>query len=269
MQKFITRGPKEGQCNICGEYGELTEDHTPPKGADRITQVEMHHIVNMVSAERPGSRGRISQNGVKFRTLCKKCNNELLGANYDVAFNDFSHKVSSYLTSQLRLPKVMYIKAKPQKIARSLFGHLSAIGVERYLKGPHTEDMKGWFQDESRNMPDYINIHYWVFPYKTQVPVRDAALRNLQVNDVALIWLMKFFPISFLMIWNNPEGYDYPQFPNFSAYRTLGADEETDMPINLNVVPHERWPEAPEDHSFLVYGEGAMGVTEKPKRKGG
>lgn len=267
MQKFITRGSKKGQCNICGEFGVLTDDHTPPKGAARITQVEMHHIVNLVGAEKPGSRGRVSQNGVKFKTLCKKCNNELLGANYDIAFNDFSQKISSYLTSQIELPKIMHINAKPQKIARALFGHLSAIGVDRYLKGPHTEDLKDWFQDESRNLPEYINIHYWVFPYKTQVLVRDGALRNLQVDDVAVIWLMKFFPIAFLMVWNNPGGYDYPQFPNFSAYRTLGADEQVEMPIYLNVVPHERWPEAPESHSFLLYGEGAMGVTEKPKRK--
>lgn len=267
MQKFVTRGPKHGQCNICGEVGELTEDHTPPKGAVRITQVEMHHIVNLAAAEKPGSRGRVSQNGVKFRTLCKRCNNELLGANYDLAFNDLSQRISSYLTAQLKLPKIMHVRAKPQKIARALFGHLSAICINRYLKGPHTEELKEWFLDEAKHLPNYINIHYWVYPYKTQVLVRDGVLRNLQVKDEAFIWLMKFFPIAYLMVWDNPSGYDYPQFPNFSGWRALGSDEEVEMPIYLSVVPHERWPEAPEKHSFLIYGEGAMGVVEKPKRK--
>ncbi len=154
-----------------------------------------------------------------------------------------------------------------KKIARALFGHLSAIGISRYKKGPHTEELKEWFFDESIHLPECINIHYWIYPYKTQGLIRDAALRNLQAKDPAVICLMKFFPIAFLMIWNNPTGYDYPQFPNFSWWRTLEPDDEVDMPINLDQVPHERWPEYPENHSFLLYGEGAMGVKEKPKKK--
>ena len=266
MRKFITRGPKKGICNICGEYGVLTEDHTPPKGSVRIKQVEMNHIVKLLSAERAGSRGRVSQNGVKFRTLCSDCNSGLLGANYDVAFNEFANKASMYLTSKIELPNIMYISGKPQKIARALFGHMAAIGVDRYKKGPHTEELRNWFQNENQHLPNYLNIYYWVYPYNTQILVRDGALRNLRLAESAVIWLMKFYPIAFLIVWNNPKGYEYPQFPNFSNYRELAADEDIEMPIYLNVVPHQRWPEAPEENSFLLFGEGAMGVTEKPKK---
>lgn len=267
MRKFKTRGAKNGQCNICGDIGPLTEDHTPPKGSVRITQVEMNHITNLLSAERAGLRGRISQNGVKFRTLCNRCNNSLLGANYDIAFNDFSQNVSTYLNTSLTLPDTVHIRGKPQKIARALFGHLTAIGIDRYRKGPNTEDLKEWFLDEGKQMPSYLNISYWVYPYKTQVLIRDGGLRNLRVQDTAVIWLMKYYPVAFFMVWDKPAGYDYPELPNFNNWRTIGANSEVEMPIHLNVIPHQRWPEAPEDHSFCIYGEGAMGVTEKIRRK--
>src|SRR5690349_372794 len=132
MRRFVTRGPKTGKCNMCGNDGPLTEDHTPPKGAIRASQVEMHHIVRVLSVAKPASGGRISQDGVKFRTLCSRCNNGLLGANYDPAFNEFSRAVGLYLKSTLTLPPITYVKGKPQNIARSLLGHLSAQGVDRY-----------------------------------------------------------------------------------------------------------------------------------------
>lgn len=148
MRKFVTRGPKIGICNICGDQGPLTEDHTPPKGSARITQVEMHHIAALLCADKQRSRGRVSQNGVKFRTLCGRCNNSLLGTNYDPAFNDFSQRVSSYLKTALALPTIMHVRAKPHKIARSLIGHLCALGVDRYQKGPKTEDLREYLLDE-------------------------------------------------------------------------------------------------------------------------
>lgn len=97
--------------------------------------------------------------------------------------------------------------------------------------------------------------------------VRDAALRDLRAKDTALIWLMKFFPIAFLVVWDKPEGYEYRQLPNLASWSSLKSDEEAELPIYLRIVPHERWPEAPENHSFLLYGDTAMGVHEKRKRK--
>ena len=67
--RVITRGAKVGPCNICGVDGPLTEDHIPPKGASRLTQVLMLSILDLLHVERPKKSGRFSQNGVKYRTL--------------------------------------------------------------------------------------------------------------------------------------------------------------------------------------------------------
>lgn len=262
VRRFITRGPKQGKCNICGEFGVLTEDHTPPKGAVRVTQMEMRYLMDILGADQPRTKGRISQNGVKFRTLCKQCNNTLLGLNYDPEFNAFTAKVKSYLTTSLHLPQVMYVKTKPQKIARALYGHLSAVGVDRYHENERSLLMKSWFLDDSLPIPGFFSIKYWVYPYQTQILIRDAGIRNLRVKDSAAFWLMKFFPIAFFIVWGDPAGYEYPELGDLSAWSDITGDTEVDIPIYLNRIPHERWPETPEEHSFLIYGEGAVGAQE-------
>lgn len=269
MAKILTRGPKRGICNICGEDGILTEDHTPPKGSVRITQVEMKHIAALLSAEPHGNRGRVSQNGVKYRTLCGRCNNDVLGANYDLEFNRFVNSVGSFINTDIALPPVMHIKAKPQKVIRSLIGHLMAQRVDGYKKGEHTEELRDWFLDESQPMPDYLKVYYWVYPYKTQVLARDAVMRNFASDDTAYFWLMKFFPVAFLILWDSPKGYDYTKLQTFDLYRGVGPDDEVEIPITLNSLPHERWPEAPEEDRFCAFGSGAIGVVEKkPRLKG-
>lgn len=267
MRRFITKGPKEGRCNICGDFGLLTEDHTPPKGCARIKQVEMNTLIEILNADGPTKGGRISQNGTKFRSLCKRCNNSLLGGNYDLAFIDFTIKVKAYITSNISLPPVMTIKSKPQKIARALYGHLSAIGVDQYFETENEVKAKEWFLDESKEFPNCFRIFYWPYPYKKQILIRGAGLRNLDVEDTAFIWVMKFFPIAFFIIWDKPNGYDFPHLANFDKWTEMVGDEEAEIPIHLNNIPHERWPESPEDNSFLGFNSDlAVGAIERNKQ---
>lgn len=268
MRRFITKGPKEGKCNICGKFGLLTEDHTPPKGCAKISQVEMNSLIEILNAEKSTKGGRISQNGVKFRTLCNECNNSHLGTNYDLEFIDFTNRAKAYMTSKIQLPRVMKIKAKPQKIARALYGHLSAVGVDSYNENENNLRMKEWFLDENLAFPDCFKIYYWPYPYKKQILIRGAGLRNLKVKDSAYIWLMKFFPIAFLIVWDNPKGYEYPNLSNFHNFKNMVGNEEVEMPIILRNIPHERWPECPENHSMLAYNHKfAVGALERNKKQ--
>lgn len=173
MIKVATRGKKVGKCNICGDEEPLTEDHTPPKGSIRISQVEMHHIVELLSASEMVGKGRISQNGVKYRTLCARCNNDLLGGRYDPNFINFVNKTGQYLKSSLHLPPVMTVTEKPQRIMRSLIGHFLAQGVDGYDKGKHTEEFREYILNESINLPSFLKIYYWVYPFNKQLLVRD------------------------------------------------------------------------------------------------
>ncbi|MCR4345817.1 MAG: hypothetical protein NUV55_01230 [Sulfuricaulis sp.] len=261
--RIETRGPKEGVCNICGTYGPLTEDHTPPKGSIRVSQVEMRHITGLLSTGKADREFRLSQNGVKYRTLCARCNNTLLGANYDPAFIDFTSQIGAFLKSSLALPPTMNVKAKPQKIMRSVLGHISAQGVDRYKKGPNTEPLRDYILDPSAPLPAAINIYYWIYPFQRQVLVRDCALSDLKVGQPVVIWLMKFFPVTFMVTWNEPAGYAF-RVPILSTHRTLGINGEVELPIPLRPIVHEFWPQAPTQYSFLLYGQEAIWAIGRP-----
>ena len=112
--RIATRGSAEGECNICGSYGRLTEDHTPPKGCYRPKQVELRALIRRLADPSYGAVGpesRFSQNGVKFKTLCHRCNNGLLGAKYDPALIGFVNSVARLLNAPIDLPSEVSVSA--------------------------------------------------------------------------------------------------------------------------------------------------------------
>ena len=142
--RLLTKGPRIGRCNICGDYGPLTEDHTPPKGCVHPTQVEMQHITAALSQEPSQTRGAYSQNGVKYRTLCGVCNNTRLGARYDPHLISFVNAIGQVLRSQIYLPNSLTLNVRPQPVVRAILGHMAAQGVDRYEKGPLTAEFRSY-----------------------------------------------------------------------------------------------------------------------------
>ena len=252
-----TRGNKNGQCNICGEIGPLTEDHSPPKSCVRPRAVQIRHIICLLADEGIKEKGRISQNGLKFKTLCHRCNNDLLGLIYDPALAHFTNNVSQILSSRLALPKALSVRGNPQRIMRSVLGHLSAQGMGRYLKGPETEAIRDSFLDESIPIPENIRIYYWPFPHHGCTVFRDAAYLDIPTGQVAVIWLMKFFPISFMVAWEKTKDRMFT-LPCLSDWREYPPDKEAELPLPLTHIPHRYWPEAPSETSVITYGQEAM-----------
>lgn len=262
---ILTRGPKQGRCNICGETGALTEDHTPPKGCIKISQVELHHILVHLRAEVPRRKGRVSQNGVKYRTLCHRCNNTLLGTEYDPAFIAFVNGVGQLLQSTVALPHTLHISASPQRIMRALIGHLCAQGVDRYEKAEMTMPIRQYMLDPTESLPDSLNVYYWPYPYKHHVMARDCGLLDLKTSQNIVVWFLKFFPIAFLVTFDESEGQRL-SLPCMSTHRHLGIDDHVELPISLSKLPHPYLPEAPSDTSIVFYGDEAI-TSYQRKRK--
>ncbi|NOT17334.1 MAG: hypothetical protein HOP20_04600 [Sulfuriferula sp.] len=261
-----TRGPKTGKCNICGELGPLTEDHTPPKGCLKPRQVEIHHISSLLSQGEAPTRGRRSQNGVKYRTLCHRCNNTLLGARYDPLFIEFVNNIGQLLKTSMQLPSALSIRGQPQAILRSLLGHIAAQGVDRYLKGPLTESIRDYILDETKPFPEELCAYYWVYPYKPHVMVRDAAFLDIPSGKPFSIWLLKFFPVAFLVTWGRPTYLEYSPH-SFESWRSCPFRYEVEMPLTLQPVLPVCWPEAPSNRTVLVYGQEAIHVVGESQAK--
>lgn len=259
---LTTRGAKHGTCNICGVVGPLTEDHTPPKGCVRPTAMELQHVTHRLDAEKAFKMK--ANDGVKYRTLCARCNNERLGGRYDPALIDFVNRVSRLLGSPLSLPTTMTVPAKPSLIIRAVWGHLAAVGVDRYLKGPNTEALRDFFLDESLPIPPGMNFYYWVYPYRRQALVRDAAALDMRGLMQANYWLMKFYPIAFA-VWQ-PNGTYALTFRDLAPYCTSNPDDVVDVLIDLTPLAHELILEAPTTTQVIMFGRDSVVAARRPPR---
>jgi hypothetical protein len=270
MSKIIvaTKGQTHGICNICGASGKLTVDHTPPKGSIKISQVELHPIIshlNKLTAEIPIEKGRYLQNGVNYRTLCESCNSTHLGAHYDPAFNLFVNTIGEFLKTNIILPRIIPIEIEPQKIIRSLLGHLSAQGVNRYKKGKYTIPIKDYFLNISLPLPNNIHIYYWLYPHKSHVMARDCGYLDTRDGNACSIWFLKFFPIAFIITFDKPAEWSL-ELSELSRWRHKEIDYKAMEYVQLTNLPHPMWPEAPISHNVVCYGQEAI-VSYKYKPK--
>ena len=199
----ITRGPKEGgNCNICGVYGKLTEDHVPPKGSTKVTQVKMLSIHKVLDIYPEDAKGRYSQNGVKFRTLCASCNNHILGKKLDPYLNDKKKKIIGYVTTNIVIPEIINIKAKPNLITRAVLGHMLAIGINQKVTSDLEQGIANYVLGVDSSIPDGIEMYYWVYPYRKQILIRNSAIGRLgEVKEHGVInfWCIKYFPLAFMV----------------------------------------------------------------------
>ncbi len=257
-----TRGPKVGYCNICDLHGPLTEDHIPPKGTLKISQADLFHIIELLSVERPEGKKkkRHMQSGVNFRSLCNICNNTLLGAKYDPALIEFSNSVTLFMKSAITVPEITTVPITPGLVARSVVGHLFALGIERRERSQLSTELVEFFRDTTRPLPDGIEIYYWVYPYHRQVTIRDGALLTDFLKSPPIIfWCLKYFPLGFIITWGN----NHPGkilLPRLRDYMLNAGIHPAKVPLYLRSIPHQDWPEAPGDTGAVLYGDGAIGA---------
>lgn len=256
----IVEGPATGVCNICGEDGPLTQDHTPPKGAVDIRPVKLKSIVgNLADGEPNLPSSRILQNGIRYRSLCSNCNNNILGAKYDQSYIDFVKAVRAYANTSIEIPNPVRIDSTPQKLMRAVLGHMCAQGVERYRKGPDTEPIRDYLLDDSLPLPENIRIYAWPYLDSRQLIVRDAAYLDLTSGQPFIFWLTKFSPIAFMATFDQPQ--DLNLFvPELSIWRHKPIDHVSRLALDLKNIKHPYWPEAPGDTTVLTYGEAAITV---------
>jgi hypothetical protein len=224
--------------------------------------MELQHVTHRLDAEKAIKTK--AQDGVKYRTLCARCNNTLLGGRYDPVLIDFTSRVSSLLASDLMLPTTMIVPTKPALLMRAIWGHLAAVGVDRYLKGARTNEWCDFFLDATLPVPTGVNFYYWVYPYRRQALIRDAGALDFCNGEKAMYWLMKFYPLA-LAVWM-PESICSLSYRDLAIYRTSTPDDVVDVMVDLEPVPHEMTLEAPTTTQAIVFGRDSLVANSRAPR---
>jgi hypothetical protein len=260
-KRLKVKGPKEGYCAICQQYCTLTYDHIPPKGCVTINPIEIRTLAQEFYGKE--TKPIISQNGVKFRTLCEICNNKWLGLNYDLELKGFSDEVSLFLKAKvdakLHFPPQQSFEIKTQKIVRAVVGHsLAAFMPEDIsqpdLNTPFYDALRSYFLDDTLPIPDKLKIFYWLFPIKTQIHIRGFGVSSFAWKGTIVGDLFKFFPLAYWLTWDIPKSTSILQ-AQFGLKKDMSINDEETISIDFQKIPRSNWPEAPGKNEFILLND--------------
>lgn len=238
----------EGTCNICGNFGRLTWDHVPPAICGNFQNLEIEEFLTAVSKE--PSKKVFSQNGLKFRSICATCNNELLGAKYDKALGAFYRNIVTLCNSNLILPKSIILTCHTIYILKSIYGHLVAAKID-IGDSSFDELVKPTILDPDSPIPNSLQCYYWLYPYQETVVIRDFAITI--DGKVSFCQLFAFFPMAFL-ITETTQAFG---LPSLSTYVCKEQDKEAKVPVSLSNIKPYGWPWHP-DFSGVLFGGAAL-----------
>ncbi|MCA1995163.1 MAG: hypothetical protein LDL41_24405 [Coleofasciculus sp. S288] len=264
--RYINQGKrgKVGLCNICKQSASLSWDHVPPKGGIDLTPVDQLTILQCLTANSDEQKSRISQNGVKYRTLCKQCNARL-GHSYDPLLNEFALGVGRVLKSIVKVPPVIHYRTQPAALIRAILGHL--LAAKAFIDNVDVDQkIRDFLFDEQAHLPEDIKIFYWIYPYQEIVVVRDIVMPAIRGNFSKFGFfsgILKYFPIAYLVC--NLEKYE--GLDELTVYRNIKLEEVAEIPIHLTSIKHPLWPEITNDGNFIVGGLNLEGSIYARPRK--
>jgi hypothetical protein len=251
---------RQGFCNICQTFGGLTNDHVPPQGSMPPRKVGLKSLPGFVECGSTRIERLVSQNGIKFRTLCNRCNNARLGKRYDPALNELSKRMAGIVRSrQVSLPPRVTVTMKPQRVARSVVGHLLAAELKDDAaahpgQSAQRDLMRTYFLDESVDLPDAFNLYLWPFIANYQVILNKIAV--LVDGQVVRGDFLKYFPAAFWLTYEAPDSIKNSMSDHEVSVRGRALDEEGVICIDMgeNGIS-STWPEFPGDNEIVCIGE--------------
>lgn len=225
---------KRGRCNICERVSDLTWEHVPPKFCFNDNRTQYNSIFELNDEKQ---YTHIAQNGIKYRSICAECNNNLLGSNYDKEYKklvDLLYKL--YITPET-IPQYLEIQnLKVNKIARAIVGHFLAARNE-YFDGKLENELRKYFLNDKLKPPKELKLLYYVYIYNTIMIIRDVAPKKFGKVEYSipegLISCINTFPLAFILVHNcenNPGLYD--------LFETCTEDINENLNIKIDLLSY-------------------------------
>lgn len=186
-------------CNICGQKTKLTWDHVPPKCCYNKYSIKVNSWYNGVPT---GKYEKEFQSGIRFRSLCERCNNAVLGAKYDTELEYFTDYIKDMVMSSIQLPDTFNLSLKVNKICRAICGHM--LAAKNFFDDESLIDieLRKYVLNEDYLPPKDMCLLYWIYPYSTICLIRDVAVGTINRNyefPMGTISIMNAFPIAYII----------------------------------------------------------------------
>ncbi len=193
----------QGHCLICGAHGRLSWDHVPPQGSISITKVEQVHLTEVMGVDPVPVKGVKSPNGSKFKTICKNCNSNHLGANdQEVArvYKEITKLATDHFTYARNHLDYVSLPFDAVRFCRAMIGHiLSATTVEECkrepVETPYFTPLQRFVMGDNAAIDSTHDIYCWFYPHRHHLSAKMFAFKNR--GNLCTISVLSFFPLAF------------------------------------------------------------------------
>jgi hypothetical protein len=238
-------------CNICRQKKNLTDDHVPPQCCGNNQEISARRIyAEELTAPQVDAR---SQNGLKFRTLCKDCNGKLLGA-WDGALGVLAEQAARFVDPLLSLPPKLQIVVQPGAILRSFLGHVVAAKVQDDAV-PVDQRIRDYLLNAAP-LPASIKAYCWLYPFAPTIVARDFTFVVAEGQggvSPGIISVVKFFPLAFCVVDGSGELTGSNTTP-LHQYATLAPTDRASLILNRTHVIQPGWPERASGSHIVLGG---------------
>jgi hypothetical protein len=200
----------------------------------------------------------------------------LLGTEYDPELIEVSKQVASMVRVQrelgLSLPEKIDLSVKPQRLIRSVVGHILAgklpIPGKPPISAPFPDALRNYFNNPSSNIPDKLEVYYWVYPSNKQIVINSLAIGSAMGEGfIAGSCLLKFFPLAFWIVWDKPASFPI-NFTRISQDKLKGLDETCEIVLDLRNIPPLNYPEVPGEGRYIMFRDDSTFLAQPKKPKG-
>lgn len=227
---------KHDVCNICSKTADLTWDHIPPKFCNNNSAKEYMVALGINDKQkRQNSFPFTVQNGIKYRSICSHCNNQILGNETDPVYKLLVDSIVTGIQSKMMLHDNFIIDVQVNRLARSVVGHI--LAAKNFYDDECIVDMKlrQYILDTTLNPPAGMQLYCFFYPYETTLIVRDVF--TMQSNQIpkeyavpsGMISCMYSFPVAFLL------ADECPALPFENLFDLCSADINVKEPIKLSM----------------------------------
>lgn len=255
------------RCNICGLSSKLTWDHVPPKSALFERNIYANTLFSQGKLPSTDCHMRRYQNGIKYRTICEKCNNDILGRN-DNIYKDFIYSVVAQLVNSDKeshgdpLFRPVVVETKINRLLRAICGHFLAMKTGYDDQTLVEECLREYVFDESMPLSG-IKMFCWFYPYNTVLNVRDVAILEGKenVHPRGLVSVMATFPLGFMISTEEEPECGVDELSKYSSGRiedtvSISLSRDTLRYRGSKEWKHFEWPVNISNDKY-----GALGVS--------
>ena len=237
----------------------MTRDHVPTRGwgNNRAIKVKRLNDDAYIKTRQP----KICQGGVYFVTLCKDCNNNVLGGVVDEGLAEFA-KICATMVSRERF--AFNAEIRPNAILRSILGHIAAVRLHTE-RAETTDTLIRDYLIHGTPLDPRIQVYVWRFLLEDELVIA----RDLLVGDVTkgtysgIMQVIKFYPMAVVVELDGNRKLDAVSLSEFSI---VPPSEKLSVPIRFSTPFDPKFPEeaVDVDPKYIVFaGRGYSDGIER------